>query len=129
MKLKILFAAFMLSFVPLVAAAQHDHHGKGPNGGEIADVAGHRHLEFVPSGAAITLFLSDSKDQPIATKGVTGRLIIQDGGKNLTLDLAPEAPNKLVAKLPAPLGAGAKVVVTANLPGGEPALQARFVKQ
>ncbi len=55
-----------------------------------------------------------------------GRAIIQDGGKQVTVDLVSTEPNLMVAKLDAPLKAGAKVVVSCKLADGHE-VHSRFV--
>ena len=122
MRLKHLILAAALLTGPGLALA---HEGAGPNGGQIVEVKGH-HVEFTVKDKEIVLFLTDENGKPIESKGATGRVVIQDGGKQVTGDLAPVDPNLLSAKLEAPLAAGAKVVVSAKLGDGHD-LQARFV--
>ena len=97
----------------------------GPNGGQVIEVQGH-HVEFTVKDKEIVLFLTDGDGNPIVSNGATGRVIIQDSGKQLTASLAPAEPNLLSAKLQAPLAVGAKVVVSAKLGDGHGIL-ARFV--
>ncbi len=118
----VLSAALVL--VSLSGAVAHES-AKGPNGGPVVDVAGH-HVEFVPSAAEMTFYLTGDADAAIASAGAKVKAIVQDGGKTTQLDLGPVDPNKLVAKLATPLGSGAKVVVTGSLADGH-SLQARFV--
>ncbi len=117
----------LFSAVSLVAIsiAQAHETTKGPNGGPVVEVAGH-HIEFVQSPIDITLYLTGSADAPIASAGAKFKAIVQDNGKTAQLELGPVDPNKLVAKLSAPLSSGAKVVVTGTLADGH-SLQARFV--
>ncbi|MGE5778757.1 MAG: hypothetical protein ACM30D_05540, partial [Hyphomicrobiales bacterium] len=51
-----------------LAAAQHTHGAKGPNGGQMEDVAG-VHAELVTSGNTITINVFDESNKPIGTKG------------------------------------------------------------
>ena len=122
MRLKHFILAAALATTPGLASA---HEGAGPNGGQIVEVQGH-HVEFTTKDKEIVLFLTDEKSKPIASNGASGRVIIQDGGKQVTADLAAVEPNVLSAKLDAPLAAGAKVVVSAKLADGHD-IQARFV--
>jgi hypothetical protein len=101
------------------------HEGAGPNGGQIAEVQGH-HVEFTVKDKEIVLFLTDKDGKPIGSKGASGRVVILEGGKKATVDLAPVDPNLLSAKLDAAVAAGAKVVVLAKLGDGHD-IQARFV--
>jgi hypothetical protein len=98
---------------------------KGPNGGPMI-TAGDNHLELVAKGTDLVVYLSDKKHEPVTAKGASGRAIVQAGGKTSTIVLAPGEGNRLVGKAEAPIAAGARVVVSATLPGG-PGLQARFV--
>lgn len=116
-------AALLLS--GYVTAASAHEVLKGPNGGPVVDVAGH-HVEMVAKGTELVLFLTDAADKPLASSGTrSARAIVQDAGKTATVSLSPTAPNKLVGTLAQPLGAGARVVVSATLADGH-ALQARF---
>jgi len=98
---------------------------KGPNGGAILDVEGH-HIELVATPGALTFYLTDENVAPITSTGTKIKAIVQDGGKTTQLELSPEDPNKLTVKTAAPVGSGAKVVVTGTLPDGHK-LQGRFV--
>jgi hypothetical protein len=123
MRLKHLILAVALVAAPGLGLAHEDV--KGPNGGQVIDDKGH-HVEFTVKGNEVVLHLTDDKDKPIASKGATGRVVILDGSKQLTVALMAAEPNLLFAKLEAALGAGAKVVVSAKLSDGHN-LQARFV--
>jgi hypothetical protein len=50
---------------------------------------------------------------------------VQDGGKTVTINLSPAAPNMFVGKLASPLGAKARVAFSSYVDGHN--LQARFV--
>jgi hypothetical protein len=114
-----------LAFLGLLTTASAHELAKGPNGGPLVDVAGH-HVEMVAKGTELVLILTDSADKPLASAGTKGaRAIVQDAGKTATVALAPVEPNRLVGTLAQPLGAGARVVVSATLADGH-ALQARF---
>jgi hypothetical protein len=121
---KRLILALAVAAAPLAAAA-HEM-AKGPNGGAVVDSAGH-HVELVANGTELVLFLTGEADKPIASAGTrNARAIVQDGGKTATVPLQPAEPNKLVGALAAPLGKGARVVVSATMSDGH-AVQARFV--
>ena len=125
MNLKGLTVGALLAAVPTALSAHEA--GKGPNGGPVADSKGH-HVEFVKSTQEIVLYLTDEAEKPIATKGSTGRAIIQDSGRQATVPLSPAEPNRLIGKLEAPLSSSAKVVVSATLPDGH-SVQARFTAE
>lgn len=98
----------------------------GPNGGQVA-IADHHPIEMVASEKELVFFVQDEDGKPLATKGLTGRAIVTQGGKNATVPLAAAEPNKLVGPLSAPLAVGAKVVFSAKVHGHN--AQARFEKR
>lgn len=122
-KIAQLAAVALTLFASSPAFAHED--AKGPHGGQVIDAAGH-HIEFVPSPQALTLFLTDAAGKPIASEGTTAKAIVQDGGKTSSIDLVPADPDMLTAKLASPLGAGAKIAVTATMADGHK-LQALYV--
>lgn len=117
---RILFGASLLA-VPGVALAQ-----RGPNGGMVANEHGHGY-ELVISGALATLYLTDGNRQ-MATRGASGRLMLQSEGRTVNVPLTPEAPNRLTGSVPAPLAAGTRIVFTGRLGDGH-SLQGRFVTE
>jgi hypothetical protein len=123
MKLATTLIAVALGF-PSATARAHDV-GKGPNGGQIVDNAGH-HIEMTTKGGQLILFVSDSADKPISSANATGRAIIQDGSKQAAVELIPAEPNVLAATLEGPLAPGVKLVVSIKLGDGHD-VKARFV--
>ena len=122
--MKRLLIALALAATPLGASA-HEL-AKGPNGGPLVEASGH-HVEMVATGTDLVLFLTGEADTPHASGGAkNARAVVQDGGKTANVQLQPAEPNKLIGSLPAPLGKGARVVVSATLGDGH-AIQARFV--
>lgn len=116
--------AFAVAALPFATAAHELV--KGPNGGPLVDSSGH-HVEMVAKGADLVLFLTGNGEEPISSVGVkNARATVQDGGKITTVPLQPAEPNKLVGALAAPLGKGARVVVSATMADGH-VVQARFV--
>jgi maltose-binding protein MalE len=111
------FAA-VLAVSPLLAQA------KGPNGGMLVGKDGHE-TELVVSPTELTLYLIE-KGKVESAKGAVVRAVIQEGGKNTTINMAVVEGKKLVAKLAAPLGKGAIVVVTGKDDHGH-AVNARYV--
>ena len=100
---------------------------KGDNGGDVVVMEGHP-IEFVAKGQAITFYiLEDDGKSPTPTQGFRGRAVIQDGGKTVSVALSPAEPNKFVGQLSMPLGAKARVVFSAKVPGHT--LQARFTTE
>lgn len=120
-----LFAAIVgLALLPMSGAHAHDS-AKGPNGGAMVQIDD-KHLEFVSNSDALTLYLTDAKHDPVATAGASGRAVLLVDGKTSTIALVPTVPNLLTGKPEALLPKGARVVVSASLPGGTN-VQARFV--
>jgi hypothetical protein len=100
---------------------------KGDNGGDVVVMEGHP-IEFVTKGQEITFYiLEDDAKSPTPTKGFSGRAVIQDGGKTVSVALSPAEPNKFVGQLSMPLGSKARVVFSAKVPGHT--LQARFTTE
>lgn len=98
---------------------------KGPNGGLLEGKDGHQ-TELVVDAASLTVYvIEDGKAHPV--KNFSLRAIVQEGGKNSTVELKPEG-NKLVGKLAAPLGKGAIVVVTGKDDEGH-AISSRYTIQ
>jgi hypothetical protein len=98
----------------------------GPNGGQVA-IADHHPIEMVASDKELVFYVQDEDGTPMDTTGITGRAIVTQGGKNVTVRLSAAAPNRLSGPLAAPLAAGAKVVFSAKMHGHN--AQARFEKK
>jgi hypothetical protein len=109
-----------LALLTAVALAQ----GNGPNGGLLSGSKGHQ-TELVVGPAELTVFLLDN-GKPHESKGTIMRAVIQQAGKNTTINFVDQTGEKLVAKLPAPLDKGAIVVLTGKDHHGDP-ISARFV--
>jgi hypothetical protein len=71
-----------------LAAAQHVHGAKGPNGGQMEDVAG-VHAELMTAGNTITINVFDEGNKPIATKGFTASALVSRGPERETVVLVP----------------------------------------
>ncbi len=110
--------AFLLAAQPAFAQS------KGPNGGMLVGKDGHE-TELVVSPTELTLYLIE-KGKVESAKGAVVRAVIQEGGKNTTISMTIVEGKKLVAKLAAPLGKGAIVVVTGKDDHGH-AVNARYV--
>jgi hypothetical protein len=109
----------------LIRVAAGDAAKPGPNGGQTTVADGHP-IEFVSTEKELVFFMQGEDGKPLDTKGLSARAIVQAGGKTETVALTAAAPNKLVGTLNAPLGAGAKVVLSTKVHGHS--LQARFSK-
>lgn len=105
------------------AAAQHAHGSKGPNGGQLEDVAG-VHAELLTSRNTITVNVFDEGNKPVATKGFAASALVTRGSERETVALAPsgEAALKGDAKKPV---AGAAITLTLRTATGKSG-QVRF---
>ena len=121
---KIIIVMATVLVASTAAALAHDV-AKGPNGGQVVEDAGH-HVEFTTKDTQVVLFLTEASDAPLATKGATGRVIVQDGAAQAMADLTATEPNQLKAKLAAPVKPGSKLVVSIKLADGHD-VKARFV--
>lgn len=120
-------AAVLIAFsAPAVAHGPTGAKVSGANGGDIVDVEG-GHIELVLKPAELVLYVTDLNDAPLATAGLAGRVVIQDGEQQATVPLAPRAPNLLVAPLAKPVSKDAKIAVSAALAKDGKPVQARFV--
>jgi hypothetical protein len=117
----LLLAAPLLTQMALNATAEP---AKGANGGDVVVMENHP-IEFVSKGQEITFYILDEDGQtPVSTAGLTGRAVVQDGGKTTAVNLSPAEPNRFVGQLQMPLGPRARVVFSAKVAGHN--LQARF---
>lgn len=122
----ILALTFVLSLA-VPAMAQHSHGAqKGPNGGQVEDVAG-VHLEFVSSGTTVTFYVLDESNKPASAKGITASALIIAGTDRETITLTVEGENALKGELKKPIAANATISVTLKTPAGKSG-QARFKK-
>lgn len=106
------------------AAAQHAHGSKGPNGGQMEDVAG-VHAELLISGNTITINIFDEGSKAVATKGFTGSALVVSGAERETVALTASAENALKGDAKKPIGAAALVTVTLKTAAGKSG-QAKF---
>ena len=99
----------------------------GLNGGQVADAGGH-HVEFVVKDKSVAFYITGERDTPESTKAAVASVIYLANGVSKTVALVAEEPNRLAAKLDAPVSAGTKMVITGKLADGHD-LQARFVSK
>lgn len=108
--------ALALALAMAAAAPALAHAPKiGPHGGQQTD-AGNFHVEIVPNGSALDVYLTDHGFKPVSTEGFKGVAIFkgQDGAA-VRIPLAPSGDNRLNGAAPAPLPAaldGAVQIVT-----------------
>ena len=102
---------------------------KGPNGGQMEDVAG-IDAELLVSGNTLTLnvFVDDSCKktcEAIPTKGYTGAVLIVSGANRETVNLAPSGDSSLKGDAKSPIATGAAITLTLKTAAGKTG-QARF---
>ena len=105
------------------AAAQHAHGDKGPNGGQMEDVAG-VHAELMTAGNTITINVFDEGNNPVATKGFIGSALVSRGPERETVALVPSGEATLKGEAKKPV-AGAAITVTLKTAAGKSG-QAKF---
>jgi hypothetical protein len=105
------------------AAAQHAHGNKGPNGGQLEDVAG-VHAELLTSGNTITVNVFDEENKPVVTRGFIASALVLRGPERETVALVPSDESALKGEAKKPV-AGAAITVTLKTAAGK-AGQARF---
>ena len=119
-------SALMLAALLFVAPAwaqQHSHGTKGPNGGTLADVAG-VHVEFVPSGNALSFNVLNEDNKPVSTKGYSGSAPIVNGQDRETVTLATSGENALKGEASKAIS-GAAITLMIKTDGGKTG-QARY---
>jgi hypothetical protein len=99
---------------------------KGPQGGHIVDAGGGKqHWELVANGNQLTLYVSDSEEAPVDTKGgtATGQVLL--GGKTYSVEFSPAGGNTMKATGDFTAAKGMKVIVKTNNVAGQ-SMQARL---
>lgn len=116
----LLIATALLLTAP--AMAQHVHE-KGPNGGQMEDVAGVE-VEMVASGKTLTFNVFDEAKKPIQTNGYTGSVLLTSGSTRETVQLSASG-NSLKGEAKADIPKGTSVSITLKTAAGKSG-QARF---
>lgn len=96
----------------------------GANGGVMAD-AGNYHVEVLPDGTTLQIFLRDHSDKEVASAGFKGTAIFVVGGKPQRIPLTPAGTNKLTGTSPVALPKEPKGAVQITTPAGS-TVQAKF---
>jgi hypothetical protein len=117
----LLVAALLLS---VSAVAQHKHSERGPNGGQMVDVAG-VDAELLISGTTLTINIFDESNKPIPTKGFAASALVVAGSDQETVALAPSGQNALTGTAKKPVASGAAVTVMLKTAAGKSG-QARY---
>jgi hypothetical protein len=108
----------------LAVAPAHAHGDAKAQHGGVVQMAHDVGFELVAGEGEAALYLTDH-GQPLATQGVSGKLMVLQGGKKTEAALAPAGANKLSAK-GLTLQSGAKVVAALAGVAGK-AVTVRFV--
>lgn len=108
-------------------AQSHAHgqgHQKGPNGGDIKDIAG-VHAEILVAGRTVTINVFNEADKPASTKGFSGSALISDGKTKETVTLAPSGESALKGEAKGAIAAGASITILLKTDAGKTG-QVRF---
>ena len=118
---KFAVAAILIATTPFAYA----HSPKvGANGGPQAD-AGSFHVEVVPQGTTLQVFLRDQSDKAVVTAGYKGAAIFVIDGKPQRIPLEPAGDNKLTGTSSVAIPSKPKGAVQITTPTGS-TLQAKF---
>jgi hypothetical protein len=111
-----------LALVPIGAFA----HGPkiGQNGGPQED-AGSFHVEIVPKGTVLQVYLKDHSDKTVTSSGFKGTAIFVINGKAERISLTPAGENQLKGTSSVDLPAEPKGAVQITTPTGS-TVQAKF---
>lgn len=96
----------------------------GANGGHQTD-AGSLHVEVVPQGTTLQVFLRDHADQAVGTEGYRATAIFVVDGKALRIPLTPSGENRLTGKSDISIPSEPKGAVQITTPSGS-TVQAKF---
>ena len=96
----------------------------GHNGGMLAGKGTHQTELIVSPTELVVYILHDGKAGE--SEGVNVRAVVQEGDETATINFVNQNGKRLVAKLTAPLGKGAIVVITGKDQHGD-AVSARYV--
>lgn len=122
MKLSHITAAALFIAAASVASA---HAPKvGANGGAQTD-AGSFHVEVVPQGTTLQIFLRDHSDKAVRTDGFKGTAVFVIDGKPERISLTPGGENKLTGTATVSIPNAPKGAVQIIMPSGG-TVQAKF---
>lgn len=117
-------AAMILAMLAVPGIAFAHAPKVGHNGGPQAD-AGSFHVELVPDGSVLHVYLRDHSDKAISTEGYKGTAVLVVEGKAERISLTPDGENKLKGTAPTPLPAEPKGAIQITTPAGG-TVQAKF---
>jgi hypothetical protein len=108
-----------------IATTAYAHGPKvGRNGGAQTD-AGDYHVEVVPKGKALTVFVRDQEDKAVGTTGFKGTAILVVNGKSQRISLTPAGENTLAGEAAVELPGQPKGAVQITTSAGS-TVQAKF---
>jgi hypothetical protein len=110
-----------LSLCLVVATAWAHGPGRGPNGGQMQDLAG-THVELVAQDNQIVVYLFDSENRPLPAQGVAGTASVLAHGQQHLVTLQPGEGNVMRGRGAFVAQPGLKVVLSLALPGQRPQL-------
>jgi hypothetical protein len=122
MRSRVIFIA--AAFASLSWAAQAHAPKVGPNGGQQRD-AGSYHVEILPSGNQLRVFLRDHGERSVSTTGFKGTAIFVVNGRPQRIPLTPAGDNVLQGESASPLPAAPTGAVQIMTPTGS-TVQAKF---
>lgn len=116
----LILAMLVACATPLLAHAPK----MGEHGGPQAD-AGSFHVEIVPKGALLDVYLRDHSDKAVSTEGFRGAAILVIDGKPERITLTPAGGNQLKGASSVNIPAEPKGAVQITTPTGS-TVQAKF---
>ncbi len=118
-------AALVVAAVAATTSVASAHAPKvGVNGGPQAN-AGSFHVEVVPQGKTLQVFVRDHGDKAVRTDGFKGTAIFVIDGRAERIPLVPAGDNRMTGTSPAVLPQAPKGAVQLTVPSGSTA-QAKF---
>lgn len=124
--MKLVLAFLLSAALSAAAVAQHAHGAKGPNGGEVQDVAGVE-VELVAAGNSVMLHVTDDSHKPVTVKGFTASVLVSSSAGQEPVALAPAGENSFKGSTKSAIGAGTTITVMLKTPAGKSG-QVRFKK-
>ena len=114
MIIRSLLLAFCLVVISGIASGHG--HTRGPNGGQMQDLAG-SHVELVAKDSELVLYLFDAENKPILAKGAAATASVLAMGRTETVTLVAGDDNAMRGNGSFTATPGMKVVVSLTLPG------------
>jgi hypothetical protein len=106
--------ALCLVVIPGIAPAHGP--GRGPNGGQMQDLAGN-HVELVSKDSELVLYLFDAENKPFSVKDAAATATVLTAGQQETVVFMAGDDNAMRGKGRFTAKPGMKVVISLTLPG------------